>query len=287
MSTRQTRFLAALAAAAGLALGTGCRGGRTARPDAAPLLVFAAADLREALPEIAAAYRRAGGDSVVLTFGATGDLATQIANGAPADVFFAADERALDTLAARGAVDAGSRRSYAVGGLALVAAPGAGAVRALADLAAPAVHTVAIADPAHAPYGRAARQALERGGVWARVGPKVVYAPNVAQAYRDVTSGNADAGIVALAAVEGVPGAPPFVRVDRTLHDPVQQGAAVVRATPPADSARTAARMAAARRFLDFATLAPGFRILQRFGFEPPPVMARDSILPRPEPPKR
>ncbi|HEY0778214.1 MAG TPA: substrate-binding domain-containing protein, partial [Gemmatirosa sp.] len=86
-------------------------------PPPAPLLVFAAADLREALPEVVAAYRQTGGDSVTLVFGATSDLATQIANGAPADAFFAADEAAVAGLASREMVVGATVRVYAVGRL--------------------------------------------------------------------------------------------------------------------------------------------------------------------------
>ncbi len=239
------------------------------RPSA-PLLVFAAADLREALPEVAAAYRRAGGDSVTLVFGATSDLATQIANGAPADAFFAADQAAIAGLAARRAVVGGTSRVYAVGRLALVMARGAtagGAPEAsrLADLARPGVRTVVIADPAHAPYGRAARQALERAGLWDAVRAKVVYAPNVAQAYRFVVGGNADAGIVARASLGAAAPGAAYALVDTTLYAPIRQAAAVV---------ASSAQPAAAARFVEYATGAPGFAVLRRYGFGPPPAAA-------------
>ena len=232
-------------------------------PSRAPLLVFAAADLREALPDLAAAYRRAGGDSVVVTFGATGDLAVQIANGAPADLFFAADEAAVARLEAERAVAPRTRRLYAVGRLALGAAPkasGAAGALQLTDLARPGVRTVAIADPARAPYGRAAREALERAGLWARVGPKVVYAPNVAQAYRVVQDGNADAGFVSRAALSrAAPGS--YTLVDTALYAPIRQAAAVV---------ATSRQPAAAARFLDYVTGDAGFAVLRRYGFARP-----------------
>ena len=237
------------------------------RAAARPLLVFAAADLREALPEVASAYRRAGGDSVALVFGATGDLALQIANGAPADVFFAADEGALARLAAAHAVVDGSRRVYALGRLALVVAGSAtraaAAVR-LTDLAQPAIRTVVIADPAHAPYGRAAQEALEHAGLWERLRPKLVYAPNVAQAYRFVAGGNADAGLVARSSLGMASGAGGLAAalVDSTLYAPIRQAAGVVAAS---------ARPGDAARFLDYATGSAGFAVLRRYGFAPPP----------------
>lgn len=260
------RFLAAAA----LLGAAGCAEGRAAPH--APLLVFAAADLREALPEVAAAYRRAGGDSVVLSFGATNDLAAQVANGAPADVFFAADTDALARLAARGAVDGRTRRVYAVGRLALVGA------KRLTDLAGAGVRSVAIADPAHAPYGRAAREALARAGLLERVRAKLIYAPNVAQAYRAVAGGNADAGLVALSAVAGPAvagragaGGAGYVAVDTALYAPIRQAAAVVGAEPPGPRADSTGRYDRAVRFLDYATGAAGFAVLRRYGFAPPP----------------
>ncbi len=252
------RAAAAAGALLAAALLVGPAGAQGARP---PLLVFAAADLREALPDVAAAYRRAGGDSVVVTFGATGDLAVQIANGAPADLFFAADEAAVARLEAERAVARGTRRVYAIGRLALVVAPhGAAGPPRLADLAGAAVRSVSVADPARAPYGRAAREALERAGLWARVGPKLVYAPNVAQAYRVVQDGNADAGFVSRAALSrAAPGS--YALVDTALYAPIRQAAAVV---------ASSAHAAAAARFLDYAAGDAGFAVLGRYGFARP-----------------
>ncbi|GJG85212.1 molybdate ABC transporter substrate-binding protein [Gemmatimonadetes bacterium T265] len=267
--------------ALGAAPGPRAPGGHVPRAQDAPLLVFAAADLREVLPELAAAYRRAGGDSVVVTFGATGDLALQIANGAPADLFFAADEAAVARLTAQHAVVERTRRLYAIGRLALAVSPAAGANQAgaagapprLADLARASVRTVAVADPARAPYGRAAREALERAGLWAQVGPKVVYTPNVAQAYRVVQDGNADAGFVSRAALSRAAPAS-YALVDTTLYAPIRQAAAVVAASRRQD---------AASRFLDYTTGSAGFAVLRRYGFAPPPggLAAAPAAAPR------
>lgn len=228
---------------------------------AAPLLVFAAADLREALPEVAAAYRRAGGDSVVVTFAATGTLAAQITDGAPADLFFSADEATLARLAAQHTVVDRTRRVYAVGRLALVTARGVPPVVQLAELTRPAVRTVAIADPAHAPYGRAAQQALEHAGLWDQLRPKLVYAPNVAQAFRFVQGGNADAGLIARSALGAGETSAAYTLVDTALYAPIRQAAAVVASSE---------EPAAAVRFLDYATGSAGFTVLRRYGFAPP-----------------
>ena len=235
---------------------------------AEPLLVFAASDLRYALADVAARYRASGGDSAVLVFGSTGDLATQIANGAPADVFFAANAEAVDDLARRRLLVDGTRAVYAIGKLALVARcsdPVPNAPRcptlALADLATPAVKVVAIADPAHAPYGKAARQALERAGLLERVRPKLVLGANITQAYQFVETGNADAGLVAVSLALRTPGRA-YALVDSTLYDPLRQTVAV-----PSSSAH----QAAAVRFLRYVRGADGQSAMRRYGFAPPP----------------
>lgn len=253
-----------LAALVALGLTTACARGDAARE--APLVVFAASDLRDALGELARDHRAAGGDSVVLVFGSTGDLAAQVAGGAPADLFFAANAQAIDALAAEGIVVDSTRAVYAIGRLAIVAPCAAGGaaapcdVPALADLARPTVRTVAIADPSHAPYGMAARQALERAGLWDAVRPKLVLGGNVSQAEQFVATGNADAGIVALSLVLRTPGRPHVV-VDASLHDPLRQTVAVVAASRRQD---------AARRFLARLRDAGGQAIMRRYGFTLP-----------------
>jgi len=242
-------------------------------PAAGPVLVFAASDLRHALADVARRYRAAGGDSVTLVFGSTGDLTTQIANGAPADLFFAANAAAIDTLAAHRLVVDDTRAVYAVGRLALVARCAAESADAdsvpdasrcptptLADLAAPAVHVVAIADPAHAPYGRAAQQALERAGLWARVQPKLVLGANITQAYQFVETGNADVGLVALSHVLATPGRP-YTLVDSTLHDPLRQTVAALTTGP---------HRTAAVRFLRYVEGDAGQAIMRGYGLARP-----------------
>jgi molybdate transport system substrate-binding protein len=234
----------------------------------APLLVFAAADLRDALTEAAKAFRGAGGDSVVLVFGSTGDLAAQIANGAPADVFFAANARAVDDLAAQHLVIDSTRAVYAIGRLAVIARcaesnPGAASTcptLALTDLTGSAIKTVAIADPAHAPYGMAAKQALERAGVWAQVQPKLVLGANIAQAEQFVATGNADAGLIALSLVRRTPNRT-YTLVDSTLHDPLRQ-TVVVRAG--------STRVPAAIALVSFIQRGAGRAVLDRYGFTAP-----------------
>ena len=227
-------------------------------PAAEPLVVLAASDLQFALPDIAARYQEATGRRVTVALGSTGTFATQIENGAPADLFFAADRSFVDRLERRGLIVEGSRRIYAIGRLAIAPAPNAAfPPSSIEDLARPELKKIAIANPEHAPYGRAARQAIDARGLGSQLEPKLVLAENIAQAFQFVQTGNADAGIVALSVVLGVPGAP-YTLIDPSLHGPLTQEAAVVKGSR---------QPAAAEDFLAFVTGPTGRPILERYGF--------------------
>lgn len=233
-------------------------GAPAARP---PLLVAAAANVQPALRELAAGYEAATGQPVTLAVGSTGQLVQQIASGAPADVFFAADEQGIDALIAQGHVAPETRRVYAVGRLALIASPHAAVrVARLGDLADPAVRHVALANPQTAPYGRAAREALERSGLWPALQPKLVYGENIVQAFQYVETGSADAGLVALSLVVERP-AIAYQVIDEALHEPVRQAAGVVAASR---------QPAAARAFLDYVTGPAGRAVWERYGYRVP-----------------
>jgi molybdate transport system substrate-binding protein len=166
--------------------------------------VAAASDLQFALTEIAAAFARDTGQTVNLAFGSSGNFRRQIAEGAPFELFLSADEAYVEALADEGrAVGRGIR--YATGRIALFV-PAGGALRldaTLADLKAAVadgrVKRFAIANPEHAPYGRAAREALQRAGVWDAIAPHLVLGENVSQAAQFATSGAAQGGIFAYA----------------------------------------------------------------------------------------
>ena len=283
-SLRQLHLV--IAAVLCIACGADDRGDGTTQAGGGPVLVFAASDLRDALTDLARTHRASGGDSLVLVFGSTGDLATQIRNGAPADIFFAANAKAIDDLAARGQVIDSTRAVYAIGRLAVIArcastastastardaAPASCRSLSLTDLAGATIRTVAIADPSHAPYGLAARQALERSGLWARVQPKVVMGANISQAEQFVATGNADAGVVALSLALRTPGRA-YTLVDSALHDPLRQTVAVVAGS---------ARPDAAVRFLTFTRSDTGTAIMRRYGFTTPPVTTPAAASPR------
>src|SRR5262249_11952855 len=144
-------------------------------------------------------FEKATGASVTLSVGSTGAFAQQIDAGAPADVFFAANQPFVDGLAARGKVIPETRTLYAQGRIVLATHRSTGPrFTDLRQLAEPRIRHVAIANPLHAPYGKAAEQALKATGVWDRIAPKLVYGENIRQALQFVQSGAAEAGIVAL-----------------------------------------------------------------------------------------
>jgi molybdate transport system substrate-binding protein len=228
-----------------------------AQPAPQAITVYAAADLDMAFREIKPLFEKATGVRVTLVMGSTGNLAKQIEHGAPADVFFAANESFIDDLLAAGAVIPQTRALYAQGRLVLaMPMASAVAVRELVDLLKPEVRRVAIANPAHAPYGRAAQEALESVGVWDRVKPKLVYGENIRHTLQFIETGAVEAGIVALS-VAGVP-AVRYVPIDPKLHKPLNQVAAVV---------KRSARPDLGLAFIQFLNGPEGRPIMKRYGF--------------------
>ena len=228
-----------------------------AQPAPQAITVYAAADLDMAFREIKPLFEKATGVRVTLVMGSTGNLAKQIEHGAPADVFFAANESFIDDLLAAGAVIPQTRALYAQGRLVLaMPMASAVAVRELVDLLKPEVRRVAIANPAHAPYGRAAQEALESAGVWDRVKSKLVYGENIRHTLQFIETGAVEAGIVALS-VAGVP-AVRYVPIDPKLHKPLNQVAAVV---------KRSARPDLGLAFIQFLNGPEGRPIMKRYGF--------------------
>jgi molybdate transport system substrate-binding protein len=246
------RTVAACAALIGVAL-------VSATPAAAPstLTVFAASDLAFAFRELIPHFERAAGVKVTLVLGSTGNLAKQVEHGAPADVFFAADQTFIDELVAKGAVVGETRALYAQGRIVLATAHAAGPrLTGLAQLLEPRIRRVAIANPAHAPYGRAAEEALRAAGVWDAVRAKLVYGENIRQALQFVESGAAEAGIVALS-IARVPGVE-WVAIDPALHKRLDQAVAVVRRSP---------QPTLAVAFIQFVNAPAGRAVMKRHGF--------------------
>jgi molybdate transport system substrate-binding protein len=204
--------------------------------------VAAAADLKFALDELAQRYKAATGRGVALTFGSSGNFTQQIENGAPFELFLSADEAYVERLAAQGLTRDGGAL-YAIGRLVLFV-PAGSPLRAdasLADLRAALadrrLKRFAIANPAHAPYGRAAREALQFAGLWDAVQPFLVLGENASQATQFAASGNAQGGIVpwALAKAPDVARQGTGVLLPESMHKPLRQRMVLLkRATPAA-----------------------------------------------------
>lgn len=172
------------------------------KKSAKEITVAAAADLSTAMQELAAAYEKQSGVKVKLSFGASGALTQQIQNGAPFDVFFSADMDYPRQLISSGDAEAASLYRYAVGKLVLwvpADSPLDVEHRGMNVLADPQVKKIALANPQHAPYGRAAVAAMKHVGLYEQVSNRLVMGENVSQAAQFVESGNAQIGFVALA----------------------------------------------------------------------------------------
>lgn len=224
------------------------------------LTIAAAADMTYALKEIAAGFEQDTGTGVVVSYGSTGMLSNQIRNGAPFDVYLAADASVVRSLAADGFILSDSVMPYATGVIVLAVRSESGLrIEGIKDLQRPDIRWVAIANPDHAPYGRAAKEALISSGIWETIKEKIVFGENVNQAVRFVQTGDADAGIVALSVAQ-LPGIT-FVRIDGVMHRPIEQAAGIL---------KSSGEQTAAREFLKYLNGAQSAQILKRYGFGEP-----------------
>jgi molybdate transport system substrate-binding protein len=229
---------------------------------AQPLRVAAASDLQAALPGLAAQFEKDTGHPVALTFGSSGNFFTQLQNGAPFDVFLSADIDYPKRLERDGQAEPGSLYAYATGRIVLWTRNDStiDLQRGLAALVDPLVRRVAIANPEHAPYGRAAVAALRHEGVYDRVQPKLVRGENISQAAQFVQSGNADVGIVALslALAPALKSSGRYVDIPESIYPPIEQAAVVVAASR---------QKPVAQQFVQFLKQPATLRTLQSFGF--------------------
>lgn len=250
------RTAALLAIALGLVAALGSAPA-PAKTQQGKLLVAAAADLRLAFTEMGAAFTRQTGNEVTFTFGSSGQLAQQIAQGAPYDLFASADISWVDTVIAAGEGDKTTKRLYAYGRLVLWSRKDKGlVVKRLSDLRKPEIRTVAIANPEHAPYGKAAKQALVAAGVYDEIKAKLVYGENIAATMQLAQTGNADVGIVALSLAITSTGT--WKLVPTILHNPLAQTLVVT---------GQGGQAALAKRFIAFQASKAGRTIMRKYGF--------------------
>jgi molybdate transport system substrate-binding protein len=227
--------------------------------------IAAAADLQFAMPELAGQFEKQSGAKVIVSYGSSGNFFSQIQNGAPFDLFFSADISYPRRLEAAGLCEPGTLFPYAFGRIVIWVPPGSpdddfvSGWKALLD---PSVRKIAVANPAHAPYGRAAVAALKSAGIYDQVESKLVYGENVSQSAQFVQSGSAQAGILALSLVlsPAMRGGHYWV-IPQNLYPPMEQGAMILKSSKNKDPARS---------FLKFVRSPAGRATLESFGFQTP-----------------
>jgi len=231
----------------------------------AVLTIAAASDLQPVLPRLVARFEAQTGHKVQTTFGSSGNFLAQIKNGAPFDILLSADIDYPRQLDAAGLAEPGTIVAYATGAIVLWTRRGSGldVQHGWAGVTSDHARRIAIANPEHAPYGRAAVAALRNAGVYDRVRGKLVFGENVAQAAQFVQSGNADVGILPLSLARSttmVSG--DFAAIPTSLYPPIEQGAVVLRAST---------NKAAARAFLQFLQQRDVVLLLAQAGLGPAP----------------
>jgi molybdate transport system substrate-binding protein len=229
------------------------------------LRVAAAADLQFAMNDLAGQYEKQTGTKIVVTYGSSGNFHAQIANGAPFDLFFSADAMYAEQLAKAAVADARSLTVYAQGHLVLWAPAGSNwhlRERGFAALKDAHVQKIAIANPEHAPYGRAAVAALQQAGLYDELKPKLVMGENISQTAQFAQSGSAQIGIIALSLTfaPSMNGGELW-EIPAKYYPPILQDAVVINSSQ---------NKAAAQAFLNFVKSGQGRNILAKYGFTAP-----------------
>jgi molybdate transport system substrate-binding protein len=221
------------------------------------ITVAAAANLTQVAQALGAEFEAQTKIHPVFSIGSTAQLATQIENSAPFDVFLAADAEHVDKLDHEGLLAPGSNSIYAVGVLALWIPPSSQArVNTLQDLKANDVRAIAVANPKLAPYGAAAVETLQRAGIWDRVKDRIVYAENISMAKQYGASKNADAVFTAYSLVLKESGR--VIQIDERLHQPIVQKMGVMARSQQLDFAQA---------FTRFVLKGDGRAVLARYGY--------------------
>lgn len=258
-----TRFYSAVAVCIALLFTCAWAQEKKAEPE---LLVAAAADLNPALHEIAQQFENKTGVRMKLSFGASGALTQQIQNGAPFDLFFSADMDYPKSLITDGQADAATLYQYSLGKLVLwvpASSPLDVEHQGMTALLDSSVKKIAIANPQHAPYGRAAVAALKHAGLYDRLADRFVMGENVSQAAQFAESGNAQAGFVAMAHAlsPAVKNMGKFWVVPADFYPPLQQGTVVL--------SRSQHKKEAAQ-FLEYLKTRDASDVLRKYGFTLP-----------------
>lgn len=224
--------------------------------------VAAASDLTAALPEIVQSFEKECHCKVTVSFGSSGNFYQQLQNSAPFDVFLSADLQYPQKLQDAGLTAPGTLTRYATGKIVLWTRNESklDISRGLKSLTGPEVKKVAIANPQHAPYGKAAEAALKAEGVYDQVASKLVLGENISQTALFAQTGNADAGIIALSLALNptMKNAGHYVEIPSTEYLPIQQAAVVMKNSKNVDLAR---------KFAQFLSGGRALQVLHQYGF--------------------
>lgn len=221
--------------------------------------IAVAANFLSTLNTLKESFESISSHQLLITSGSTGLLYAQIRNGAPFDLFLAADQERPRLLAAAGVGSPENTFTYAVGRLVLWSAnPTLVSESMLTDIASADFRWLAIAQPDIAPYGIAARQTLEETGIWKMIQPRVVRGQNVAQAFSMVATGNAELGFVALSQVMQYPAESSSIVIPSQYHEPIRQDAIVL---------RSGENNSAVSEFVDFLGSASATEIIELSGY--------------------
>jgi len=236
------------------------------------IVVAAAADLSSVFPQVVAQFEKETGRKVKINFGSSGQFLLQIENGAPFDVFFSADVQYPQRLEAEGLTQPGTIYKYAVGKLVLYV-PNNSSLnlsQGLRALQSPQAKRIAIANPQHAPYGRAAVESLKKEGLYDSLQSKFVMGENISQTAQFVQSGNADAGILALSLVLSpqMKNAGHYVEIPASDYAPLEQAAVILKSSKD----KTTAAL-----FLDFIRKPEIVSLLSQYGFTLPSAASKSK----------
>ncbi len=241
---------------------TGCGASSSSSTDTSAesgekITVAAAADLALAFKDIEALYEQTTGNEAEITYSSSGTAREQIANGAPYDVYASANIKYVDDLIEQDKIIADTKELYAIGRVGIATLVGNSLqVTDASDLLNPEYKKIAIADPSHAPYGVASKEALESLGLWDQLEGKMVYGKDIQDVLTQLKTGNVEAAFISLSVVNK--DEVNFLLLDANLHNPLKQAIAVVKGTKHEE---------AARKFIETVNGAQGREIMKKYGF--------------------
>jgi molybdate transport system substrate-binding protein len=231
------------------------------------LIVAAAADLQNAFSDIKPIFEKDNHCKLILNFGSTGLLVQQIKQGAPFDILAAANVSYIEQLEKENLILPNSETIYARGRIGIWYPKDSPFIlNSLSDLTNPQIKRIAIANPVHAPYGVAAKEALVSSKIWDLVKDKLIYGENISETKQYAQTGNVDAAIIALSLSQDSVGR--FILIDESLHNPLNQALGIIKQTKNPELAK---------KFCDFLTSSTGKTILKKYGFQLPQETSQKS----------